>query len=158
FGQPSPKALQAAGIVSSWFGILAEFRQVRFPVSLGTIPAGNAIVIAENSSDLPSTLKTGGASGPTVAMRANPSDPYSKVLVITGDNSDDLLTAALGLALQRDLLDGDQAHIASMKMPAPREPDDAPRWLSTSHNTPVGDIAQTGELQGDGSVPLRIYM
>ncbi len=45
-----------------------------------------------------------------------------------------------------------------MKMPAPREPDDAPRWLSTSRNTPVGEIAQTGDLQGDGSVPLRIYM
>jgi cellulose synthase (UDP-forming) len=158
FGQPSPKALQAAGIVSSWFGMLAEFRQVRFPVSLGSVPSGNAIVIAENASDLPSTLKTGGVSGPTVAMRANPSDPYSKVLVLTGDNADDLLTAALGLALQRDLLDGDQAHVASMKMPAPREADDAPRWLSTTHNTPVGDIAQTGDLQGDGSVPLRIYM
>ncbi|WP_035359305.1 UDP-forming cellulose synthase catalytic subunit [Edaphobacter aggregans] len=158
FGQPSPKALQAAGIISSSFGMLADFRQVRFPVSLGTIPSGNAIVIAENSSDLPSTLGIRGASGPTVAMRANPSDPYSKVLVLTGDNSDDLLTAALGLALQRDMLDGDQARVASMKMPAPRQPDDAPRWLSTDRNTPVGEIAQTGDLQGDGSVPLRIYM
>jgi cellulose synthase (UDP-forming) len=158
FGQPSPRALQAAGIVSSWFGVLTDSRAVRFPVSLGTIPAGNAIVIAENSADLPPSLRAGGASGPTVTMRPNPSDPYSKVLVLTGDNSDDLLTAALGLSLQRDLLSGDSARIASLKMPAIREPDDAPRWLSTDRNTPVGEIAQTGDLQGDGSVPMRIYM
>jgi cellulose synthase (UDP-forming) len=158
FGQPSPKALQAAGIVSSWFGVLTDFREARFPVSLGSIPSGNAIVIAENSADLPTALRTGGAPGPTIAMRANPSDPYSKVLVFTGDNADDLMAAALGLALQRDTLVGEQVHIASMKLPAPREPDDAPRWLSTSRNTPVGEIAQTGDLQGDGSVPLRVYM
>ena len=34
--QPSPKALQAAGIVASWFGIMTDFRPVRFPVSIGT--------------------------------------------------------------------------------------------------------------------------
>ena len=39
-GQPSPKALQAAGIVASWFGILTDSRPVRFPVSIGTIPTG----------------------------------------------------------------------------------------------------------------------
>ncbi|MBS1798908.1 MAG: UDP-forming cellulose synthase catalytic subunit [Acidobacteria bacterium] len=158
FGQPSPRSLQAAGIVSSWFGVLTDSRAIRFPVSLGTIPAGNAIVIAENSGDLPAGLKAGGASGPTITMRPNPNDPYSKVLVLTGDNADDLLTAALGLALQRDMLSGDSARIGSLKMPAVREPDDAPRWLSTERITPVGDIAQTGDLQGDGSVPMRIYM
>jgi cellulose synthase (UDP-forming) len=158
FGRPSPKALQAAGIISSWFGVLSDFRSVRFPVSLGSIPMGNAIVIAENSADLPPTLKLGNLSGPTIAIRQNPSDPYSKVLVLTGDNSADLLTAALGLSLQRDMLVGEHVHIASVKMPAPREPDDAPRWLSTNKNTAMGEIAQTGDLQGNGSQPLRVYM
>ena len=38
--QPSPKALQAAGIVASWFGILTDSRPVRFPVSLApSLPA-----------------------------------------------------------------------------------------------------------------------
>jgi cellulose synthase (UDP-forming) len=158
FGQPSPRALQAAGIVTSWFGVLADSRAVRFPVSIGSIPQGNAIVIAENVADLPPGLRSNGISGPTIAMRANPSDPYGKVLVLTGDNADDLLTAALGLALQRDMLSGDTARIASLKLPAPRQPDDAPRWLSTEKDNLIGEIAQTNELQGDGSVPIRIYM
>ena len=155
--QPSPKALQAAGIVASWFGILTD-RPVRFPVSLGSIPSGNAIVIGENAADLPASLKISASSGPTVAMRTNPIDPYSKVLVLTGDNPDDLVTAAMALTLQRDLFQSDQVRIPSLKMPAPREPDDAPRWLSTEKITKIGDIAQTGDLQGDGSVPVGIYM
>jgi cellulose synthase (UDP-forming) len=155
---PSPKALQAAGIVASWFGILTDFRPVRFPVSLGSIPSGNAIVIGENAADLPASLKISASSGPTVAMRTNPIDPYSKVLVLTGDNPDDLLIAATALTLQRDLFQSDQVRIPSLKMPAPRQPDDAPRWLSTEKITHIGDIAQTGDLQGDGSVPVSVYM
>jgi cellulose synthase (UDP-forming) len=155
---PSPKALQAAGIIASWFGILTDFRPVRFPVSIGTIPTGNAIVIGENGMELPASLKISASSGPTVAMRTNPVDPYSKVLVLTGDNPDDLVIAATALTLQRDLFQSDQVRIPSLKMPAPRQPDDAPRWLSTDKITHIGDIAQTGDLQGDGSVPLRAYM
>ena len=77
-------------------------------------------------------------SGPTIAMRTNPIDPYSKVLVLTGDNADDLVIAATALAMQRDMLQSDQVRIPSLKMPAPREPDDAPRWLSTDKITPLG--------------------
>ena len=156
--RPSPKALQAAGIIASWFGILTDYRSARFPVSIGSIPSGNAIVFSENAADLPTVLKVSTSSGPTIAMRDNPNDPYSKVLVLTGDNSDDLLTAAMALALQRDLLEGDQVRISSLKMPAPRDPDDAPRWMSTDKITYLGDIAQTGQLQTDGSGPVTVYM
>ncbi len=155
---PSPKALQAAGMIASWFGMLTDFRPARFPISFGTIPKGNAIVIGENASDLPPSLSMTASSGPVVAMRTNPQDPYSKLLVVTGDTPDDLVTAAMALTLQRDLFQGDQARITGLKPPNPRQPDDAPRWLSTDHITHLGDIAQTGDLQGDGAVPVRAYM
>jgi cellulose synthase (UDP-forming) len=155
---PSTKALQAAGIVASWFGILADTRPVRFPVSIGTIPSGNAIVIAESAASLPASLQMTASSGPSIAMRSNPSDPYSKVLVLTGDTADDLLTAAMALTLQRDLLQGEQVRIPSLRMPAGREPDDAPRWLSTEKINHIGDLGQPAELQTDGSNPIAIYM
>ena len=97
--QPSPRAMQAAGIVASWFGTLNSFRPVRFPVTIGAIPAGNAIVIAEHTSEIPASLNLSAASSPTVAISANPSDPTSTVLVLTGDSGDALLTAATALAL-----------------------------------------------------------
>jgi cellulose synthase (UDP-forming) len=93
-----------------------------------------------------------------MAMRTNPVAPYSKLLILSGDNPDDLLTAAMALALQRDLFQSDQIRIPSLKVPAPRKPDAAPRWLSTDRITRIGDIALPGELQSDGSGPLNLYM
>ena len=81
--QPSGKALQAAGIVASWIGILNDDHAVRFPVTVGSIPAGNAIVISENATDLTPALGVTTGGQPTIAIRANPNDPYSKVLVLT---------------------------------------------------------------------------
>ena len=160
--QPSPKALRAAGIVASYFGILTDYRPVHFKVSNGTIPAGNAIVLGENASELPAALNVTGSSGPIIAMQTNPVDPYSKLLVLTGDNADDLVVAAEALVLQRgDMLQGAQQRVTLVKDSLKaREPDDAPRWLSTDadHVTHIGDIAQTGDLQGDGSVPVGAYM
>jgi cellulose synthase (UDP-forming) len=156
--QPSSKALQAAGVVASWFGIMADSRPIRFPVSIGTIPVGNAIVIAESNAALPATLQVSAGSGASISMRTNPSDPYSKVLVIAGDSADDVLNAAYGLTLQRDMLEGDQVRVPSVKLPARREPDDAPRWLSTEKITHIGDIPQTTDLKTDGSGPIGVYM
>jgi len=156
--QPSPKALQAAGIVASWFGILADSRPIRFSVSVGSIPAGNAIVIAESGINLPASLQMSTPSGPTIAMRSNPSDPYAKVLILTGDSADDVLTAAMALTLQRDLFEGDQVRVPSIQLPAAREPDDAPRWLSTEKITHFGDIIQATSFETDGSNPVAVYM
>jgi cellulose synthase (UDP-forming) len=160
--QPSPKALQAAGTIASWFGVLADSRPIRFPVSIGTIPPGNAIVIGESAAALPLSLEMTTISGPSIAIRANPSDPYAKVLVLTGDSPDDVLTAAMAMALQRDLLQGALVRVPSIKPPAPRNPDDAPRWLSTDKITPIGDITQpsdqTGSFETDGSSPVAVSL
>ncbi len=156
--QPSLKGLQAAGIVASWFGMLADSRPVRFPVVVGDIPQGNAIVISESGAALPASLDMTSISGPTIAMRSNPTDPYSKLLLLTGDSADDVLTAALAFTLQRDLLDGPTVRISSLKMPASRQPDDAPRWLSTDKVTHIGDIAGPDIFETDGASPIAIYL
>ena len=155
--QPSPKALRAAGIIASYFGMLTDSRHVRFPVSFGTIPAGNAIVIGENAAELPASLNVTSSIGATIAMRTNPVDPYSKLLVLTGDSADDIVIAAQTLVLQRDLLHGDQQRGQLTKKIEERKPDDAPRWLSTESITYVGELAGTRDLQGDGSTPVRVY-
>jgi len=153
---PSSKGLQAAGVVASWFGVLTDYKPVHFPVSWGTLPTGNAIVISENAADLPPELNMGSVSGPTVAMRTNPKDPYSKLLIVTGGNADELLKAAQGLALQFSQLAGPQETL-NVSLPKQSSPDDAPRWLSTSEPTNIGDLMHQGDLQGDGSEPVPVY-
>ena len=155
--QPSFKAIQAAGIVSSYFGLVSADRPVRFPVHIGAIPQGNAILIAEDPSSLPSGFNLSSASGPTVAMRTNPNDPFSKILIVTGPNADDVLVAAQAIALHSDMLTGAQTPINHLALPAKQAPDAAPRWARTDQTIQLWDYATAGQLQGDGTAPLNVY-
>jgi cellulose synthase (UDP-forming) len=157
---PSAKAMQAAGVVASWFGVLNGDRAVRFPVSIGTIPAGSAVLIAEDARLLPASLEISATSGATVAMRDNPSDASGKLLVVTGGNADEMLTATMALALHGETWEGPQVSIQELTLPPARKPDDAPRWLSTEKDeaAKIGQIAQTTDLQGDGSTPLSVTL
>ncbi len=155
--QPSLKAIQAAGIVASYFGLVSADRPVRFPVHIGTIPQGNAIVIAENASSLPAAFNLSSATGPTVAIRTNPNDPYGKILIVTGANADAALVAAQAVALHSDMLTGTQTSITNLTLPAKQAPDAAPRWARTDQTISLWDYATAGQLQGDGTAPLNVY-
>ncbi|MGA9024350.1 MAG: UDP-forming cellulose synthase catalytic subunit [Terracidiphilus sp.] len=154
---PSLKAIQAAGIVTSYFGMVSESRPVRFPVAIGAFPPGNAIVIAENPASLPATMNLATVTSPTVAMRTNPSDPYSKLLIITGTSADDTITAAQAVALASSVLSGPQSSIDNFKLPNKRAPDDAPRWARTDQAMPLWDYSSAEQLQSDGTAPLNVY-
>ena len=154
---PSLKAIQAAGIVAGYFGMISENRPVRFPVRIGAIPQGNAIVIAENPASLPASLNLPSAGSPTVAMRTNPNDPYGKLLIVTGANADDAVVAAQAIALHSDMLAGALTTIGNLKLPNKQAPDAAPRWARTDQTIPLWDYATAEQLQGDGTAPLNVY-
>ncbi len=154
---PSMKAIQAAGIVTSYFGMISEARPVRFPVHIGDIPAGNAILISDNAANLPAGLNMPTVDSPTVAMRTNPNDPFGKVLVIAGQDADQTIRAAQAAALHTDLLQGAQVSIESLNLPNRRAADDAPRWARSDQTVALWDYATADQLQGDGSAPLVVY-
>ncbi len=154
---PSYKAIQAAGIVTSYFGMISESRPVRFPVHIGAIPQGNAILIADSAANLPASLGLPNVSEPTVAMRTNPNDPYGKVLIIAGADGDQAVIAAQAVALHSDMLAGGQASIGSIKLPTKQEPDAAPRWARIDQTIPLWDYSSSEQLQGDGTSPLNVY-
>jgi cellulose synthase (UDP-forming) len=94
---------------------------------------------------------------PTVAMRTNPNDPFGKVLVIAGQDGDQVIHAAQAVALHSDLLQGPQTTIETLNLPAPQAPDTAPRWARTDQTVALWDYATADQLQGDGSTPLSVY-
>ena len=151
---PSLKAIQAAGVVSSYFGLISENHALRFPVQIGVLPQGNAIVIADSATNLPSRLNLGPIAAPTAALRTNPNDPYGKILIIAGANADQTLIAAQAVALHSDLLTGAQSTLDHFHLPAARQPDDAPRWVRTDKPIPIGIDTPDAQLQTDGSAPL----
>jgi cellulose synthase catalytic subunit (UDP-forming) len=154
--QPSFQAIQAAGIVASYFGLVSESSPVRFPVAIGAIPAGEAILIAEDPSAIPAALNLGAVSAPIVAIRANPGDPNGQVLILTGPNADAVITAAQAVALASGMLSGAQTSIDNFKLPAPRSADDAPRWTRTGQTVPLSSNATPSALQSDGSAPVEM--
>ena len=154
---PSPKAIQAAGVVASYFGVESENRPVRFPTFIGPVPEGDAIIVAENPTSLPGGLNLGTISGPTVAIRSNPSDPYSKVLIITGQDADQTLIAAQAVALHSDLLQGPTSTLDNLKLPDSPADDVAPRWAQTDGKISLWDYASAESLQTDGGAPLNAY-
>jgi len=157
-GSPSSKTLQAAGILASWFGVVAKSRPLTFPVSIGnTLPPGNVIVLAESYSNLPAGIDLQGG-GPVIAVRTNPVDPYGKVLIVAGDDPDQLVTAARAVATGNMMLQGDTVRIRGYQLPQPRAADDAPLWLTTDRLSPFWDYSGNPELQSDGSGPLAVYL
>jgi cellulose synthase (UDP-forming) len=150
---PSTKALQAAGIVASWLGVLHGPDAVRFTVSVGEIPAGNAIVIAEDASSIPSALGVLNTAGPAVSLATNLVDSSSTLLIISGGGND-LVTATAALALHADSWQGSQVSVRAFVAPAARHPDDAPRWLSTEGGE--NRMGEAADLEADGSEPVSL--
>ena len=154
---PSLKAVQAAGIVTSYFGMISESRPVRFPVKIGEMPLGNVVVISDNASNMPPGLGMPAVNSPTVAMRTNPSDPWGKVLIVAGSDPDQLVLAAQAVALHSDLIQGSLSTIETLNLPARQQPDAAPRWARTDQTVQLWDYSTAEALQGDGSAPLNVY-
>jgi cellulose synthase (UDP-forming) len=154
---PSMKAIQAAGIVTGYFGMVSENRPVRFPVHVGALPKGDVVLIAEGVGNLPPGLSFSAPDTPTVAMRTNPSDPYGKVLIISGEDGDQLIKAAQAVAMHSGLLSGPTAYIDHLRIPDPQLADKAPRWARTDQTVSLGDYSSVDSMQGDGSAPINVY-
>ncbi len=155
--QPSEQALTAAGIVASWLGVRAKSKPVQFAVAVGdSLPAGNVILFVENDEDVPAALNVN-VSGPVIALRTNPNDPYGKVLVVAGTSGAELIRAAQALALEEPVLQGQTAAIPEYSLPPARELDDAPLWLSTRQASPLWKYSENEELQSNGSAPIPVY-
>jgi cellulose synthase (UDP-forming) len=79
----SDQSHAAAGIVASWFGQLADYRTATFPVLREPPAEGNAVLVG-TPEELPKTLVLPAIEGPTLAVIANPNDPYGSLLVVSG--------------------------------------------------------------------------
>ena len=154
---PDTTAIEAAGVIASSFGILADDRTAQFPVNIGSVPLGNAILLIRNTSPLAASLGLGDATVPTLAMRDNPSDPDSKVLIIAGSTNQDILTAARALSMGNYPRQGDRADVSGFRMPAVSRPFDAPRWLDPERTNSLAEHLSPDQLHVSGSGPLKFY-
>ena len=147
--------LRAGGMIASWFGKLADFRQFSFPVT-NTLPdAGNAIEIAEN---LPVGPDGQLPQGPTLLEIPNPNDRWGTVLVVTGRNPREVEIAARTLALSPTTLGAVNAQVVSDVATTPRKPYDAPSFVPTDRPVRFGELVPADTLQANGFAPALLNM
>lgn len=148
---PSNESLQTAGVVSSWFGQLADFRGATFPVVSDTPTEGNAVVIV-TGNDRPAGVTLPPMNGPTLAVVPNPNDPASSLLVVAGRTGPEAVAAATALTLGSRTLSGDASTVVAPDV-AKRAPYDAPAWIPSNRPVRFGELVDASELQGSGYVP-----
>jgi len=151
------RTLQAAGVLASYFGAMADHRGVRFQAVRDGFPHGNAIVFALAGTAELIQLQMPSVNGPVVAIRENPSDAAGKLLVIAGLDTNHLLMAARAFALQQAPLRGDLSPVNNLQMPAPRVPYDAPRWMNLERIIRLGDGTPAEQLRVAGTGTVRWY-
>ncbi len=134
----TPDAITAAALVASWLGIQSDYRTIRFPVSRGELPEQNAILFG-HPGDRIGTLTLPQASGPQLTLIDNPNNPVYKLLLVTGEDDDQLRQAALRLTTQP--LNTDASSLAVQPQPpVSRQPYDAPRWINTSRPVRLSEL------------------
>ena len=150
---PSAATVQAAGTVASWFGVQARNRTVQFPVRLNELPSGNAVLMLLNGQSVDGIK---GLPNATVSLLPHPRDEYAKVLLVTGNNEEELARAAQAVALQLPVLNGPSANVPKATPPAPRKPYDAPAWIPTDRVVHLGELMRGQEMQARAYFPDAI--
>jgi cellulose synthase (UDP-forming) len=153
---PDDATLEAAGVVASWFGVLADDRGIHFPVRMTLDQPGDGVLIAKRDSPIAATLGLNGQSGPVIALRENPADSYGKLLVLMGATSQEILEAARALALGQYARQGDQVRVSGVRLP-PVVPSTAPRWLNPERMAGLGEGLNPEQLKVYGSGATNLY-
>ncbi|HIF9193369.1 TPA: cellulose biosynthesis cyclic di-GMP-binding regulatory protein BcsB [Photobacterium damselae] len=156
---PNTGEIKAAGVLSSYFGSLAGWRGAKFPLSYDALPDHNAIIFITNDNKPKFFHDFPDVDGPKVQVITHPMDPYVKLLLVMGRNSQELNKAVQGVVLGNTLLTGSIAKIDHVKQLKPRVPYDAPNWISTKGPVRFSDlIKQPSQLQVEGRTPPAITL
>lgn len=173
---PNLEKVEAAGILSSWFGAKADWRGVKFPVLIDQRPEQHAVVLATNEHR-PAFLKEyPDVTEPTIAIISLPlekppglkedepyptENPYIKLLLILAPNDEGLKQATQALTLGKAVLAGQSATVKSVDLGPLRKPYDAPNWVRLDRPTKLGELVNSlTELQVSGHTPqdIRVNM
>ncbi|MEO8663692.1 MAG: UDP-forming cellulose synthase catalytic subunit, partial [Bryobacteraceae bacterium] len=152
---PDRSSLTAAATLASWFGMQAESLATEFRVSVTDLPPGNAVVVADRSRGDLSGLSCDVPDGMAVTICSHPTDPSSKLLVVSGNSPAEILAAARAFVVAKGLRGRSAALRASN---APPRPDyDAPRWLRAGESVSFREFSSPGQLSVVGPGSAKLY-
>lgn len=143
---PDSGILQAAGMVAGYFGLVAGNKGATFPVQYTGLPASSAVALVVGGNYPPGVAAIPG-EGPRVAVVANPAQVDSKLLLVIGEDAEQLQAAAGTLATSTSRLSGGWS-AAREPLPELRRPYDAPKWIPSDRPVRLGELADGGAING----------
>ena len=154
---PSRGIARSAGIVASWFGVQANYRSARFPVSLNELPAAHALVFATNAHQ-PAGLNLPPVNAATLVMMDHPANRYLKLLVFMGRDDAELQKAVEGFVSGQAVLSGPSVTFTNVNL-ARRAAYDSPHWLTTDRLVRFGEMLDDPrDLEAFGPVPGSLHL
>ncbi|VXC43884.1 Cyclic di-GMP-binding protein [Pseudomonas sp. 8Z] len=157
-GARDARTLEAASAVASWFGALASYRKAHFPVQFNDLPAQGNAVLFRIAAQPVAGLSDEPVTAPTLSLQSNPNDPYGKLLIISGRDSEQLKQAAQALVMGSHTLNGEQAQVGPFEKLQPRKPYDAPNWLPSDRPVQLGALIDPKKMSVSGYDPGTINL
>ncbi|MFN0306127.1 MAG: cellulose biosynthesis cyclic di-GMP-binding regulatory protein BcsB [Burkholderiales bacterium] len=157
----SLEMVRAGGIAASWFGQLATWRGARFPVTIGDVVRGHAVVFATNAHRPAFLAAHAPVEGPTLRIATNPLDGLSKLLLVLGRDDADLSIAVEALVRGSAAFSGAEVRVRTVKSGGARAAYDAPNWVRSNRPTKLGELVpHASALQVRGHTPdwIRISL
>ncbi|MGV8927800.1 MAG: cellulose biosynthesis cyclic di-GMP-binding regulatory protein BcsB [Ewingella sp.] len=134
-----PGDVSAAAIVSSYLGMLSDYRAIDFPVILNDLPDQNGILFGKPGDKIGS-LTLPASNGASIQIIDNPINPVYKLLLVLGNDDNQLRQAAYRLISSGMPNNTDHLDVAQLNIPSSK-PYDAPRWIDTSRPVTLGELA-----------------
>lgn len=151
-----PVTLRAAGVVASWLGALASYRELRFPVTR-TAPADAHAIALVLPNAQPDGIRLEKIDGPTVSVMPNPANPGRKLLVLAGRTPQELEVAANAVVLGKAGMAGPSTLVKTVDLGKPRQPYDAPAWAPVNRPVMFKElVTDPQQLQVSGASPDAI--
>lgn len=156
---PNNEQLRASAILASYFGTKAQWREMHFPVHYNDLPEQHVVVFATNEQR-PDFLKDYPmVEQATVELLDLPGQDHYKMLLILGKDDADLVKAASALAIGSPLFRGESVSVDEVKQVAPRQPYDAPNWVSTDRPVYFSELQDyQGQFEVSGLMPHPISL
>ena len=145
--------LKAAGILASWMGAQAFYRQAEFDLLDTASPTRHTIILT-TGDNMPQGMNKAQIEGPSLMIVNAPDNPPVKHLYVMGRNEDELLQAVYGLVIEGQVLSGQKALVKKVELGAPRKPYDAPRYVPTNRPVRFGELIDfPGQLEVSADKP-----
>lgn len=140
--EPSTGTISAAATVASWFGTISD-QDLNFKIYRGVLPAANAIVLG-HSNEMVAGVQHPDTNKPMVKIIDHPDNNIYKLLIITGNNDEQLRLASLILGSNnlKSFFDTAQVKISSLPV---SKPYDAPKWIDTTKPIMLNELISKDE-------------